>query len=192
MYYKKKVKKIKNNCFKNDKLIKQLIKSKNQYGCLKNNLKCSNKPYIYGFKAKQSVINIEQTSISLKKLFNLIRFFLNNKPYSKILFICSDYQKNKLEKISLNKKNINFMSKWHKGYLLDNPDKYGLIILFSSNNFEIIQKETALLKLPIITFLSPETPIKRLNQINYPIFYNNKKIESIYFILSLFTNFIKL
>lgn len=196
MYYKKKEKKTKNNILQNHVLIKQLIKSKNQYGCYSKTFNPENKPFIYGFKFKQSVLNVEQTCIGLKKIFFLIHgFLLLKKSRKKILIICSDYQKKKLTSVLLHSRILNLkielQDKWEKGFLIRNSEQYHLIILFSSTNFEIIRRETEIQRLPIISFLGTEMSSNKFKQINYPIFYNNKKFESIYFMFSLLVNFFK-
>jgi ribosomal protein S2 len=188
MYYKKKEKKIKNKYLISDIILTQLVKSKNHYGSLNKFFKPENKPYIHGFKFNQSIIDVIHTLFSFKVITKFIKKYCKLYSQKKILIICSDYEKkninNVLKKNSRVSHKFEVKSKWEKGFLIRNEDKYGLIIMFSSKDFKIIANEIEFQKLPVIYFLNTDMPLIRLSQISYPIFYNNGKFESIYFMFS--------
>ena len=92
--------KAKNKNFKlpvtKDNLLKQLVQTKNQYGCPLVETKATNRPYLYGSRFKQTIINLEQTVINLRKVFRLVKSILNRPKFknknTKILLVCNKIQ----------------------------------------------------------------------------------------------------
>lgn len=182
--------KIKKN-FNRKNLLKILFESKNFYGVSIQNLNFNNKPYLYGKRFDNSIINLEHTINSLKRSFKLIRFLLiNNKN---ILIIGNDFKLNFFKKKFQFSNNIYFYDKkWKNGFLSNKNNikkqNFDLVIFFSNKINDLLLKEILFFKIPTISILDTEN--SKDNSL-YPIFSNNKNLKSLFILLFLFRkNFI--
>ena len=197
-FYEKKEKKIKNKQFLKklnieNKLMVNLFKSNNHVGYPLKESNPKSFKYLHGIRSKQCIINLEHTVESLKRSFLLINYLLSNKKT--ILIICNDFKIDFMKKeilksiinTPLEKQIIIIPDKWINGYFTNfyNKKKISLIISFV-NNSDILIKESTISNIPLMSFTDTN---KNPDNITYPILSNNSSIKSLFFLITLFTNF---
>jgi ribosomal protein S2 len=170
--------------FNRKNLLKILFKSKSFNGVSIKELNFNNKPYIFGTRFNNSVINLEYTINSLKRSFKFIKNLLQNNK--KILIIGNNHKLDFFKKHFQFSNNIFFYEKkWKTGLMSNNiiKNEFDLIIFFSNKKNDILLKEVIISKIPTVSILDTEENKKN---ILYPIFSNNKNIKSLFVLLYLF------
>lgn len=203
-YYVKKEKKIKNNVDLkkinlNNKFLINLFKSKNHLGHLIKNSNSKSFKYLYGTRFGQSIINLEYTTLSIKRCFLIINKILLKRK--NILIVINDFKidflrQNLLSEIQNNKykKQIKILSNsWVDGFFTKKNSFYekndiSLIISFCNKNNDFLIKESIISNIPLISFTDTN---KNPDLITYPIISNNNNIKSLFFFFFLLKNFLK-
>lgn len=197
-FYEKKEKKIKNKYLNNkNKLFKNLLNSNSHFGVELKDLNSKSLNYVYGKRNNQVILDLNYTIHSLKRSFTLVYKLLKNKK--KILIICNDlktqFLKKELTNSTIEKQIIFINKKWSGGsitnsLLLGNSLKnVSLIISFNDTKDELLIKEALKTKIPLISVSNVNI---NSNLINYPILINHNNIKSLFFLVFLFKNSLKI
>lgn len=171
-------------------LFKNLSISKNYKGPLKNEILPQNKIYLFGIRKDRGVIDLDYTLLNLKrslKLFQAILQATRRQSKSKILFFINDPLLKPLSSILEQQNAIQVITKkWVPGTLTQrysNRNTVPLVIVFSQNNNISIARECERLKIPTIFFANLNF---NLSSVDYAVPTNEKNIQSLYFLISLF------
>lgn len=181
-FLKKKGKKIKNN---NNNLLKNLIDAKSFYGGLLKNKNPVMFPYFYGIRNSESFFNLNITINLLKRTFSLFNKSLENKGKILILDIKNNKKFNFLRNYLLTIKTEKILIEDYKNNLKINQNVKLIIILNNNINFNKILK----LKKPVIYFSNKL--LNNSNKLLYPILFNCESIKSYFFLIYIFTKFMK-
>lgn len=180
-------------------LLNLLFKSKNVYGESFKNINQDMIPFIYGIRNNYTIIDLENLSFYLKRIFKLLEFTLKQKQ--KILIIGNTQDIKFLINQNFTKKNKNIMffnKEWVNGLITNNiikkkdkklssliyKNKFKLIIIIK-NSIEdhYLYKELSFFNAPIISFLNTNQNLKK---VDYPLVCNSKNIKSLYTLMYLF------
>ena len=212
LYVKKKVKKQKNRSTINKQMLfgqhaqnknfkfsinkvevlNKLVQTKNQYGCSLVKTKSTNRSYLYGSRFKQTILNLEQTVINLRKVFSLVKSLLNSpsskSENTKILLVCNKVQFRIFNRIIgknvLWRERFLLRTEWTKGFLVKNTNIALVFLIAWEDMGSIVVNEASKQKLPLICLTNTD---KNIEPMQYPVFCNDKNIESIFFISLLLT-----
>lgn len=172
-------------------MLKELLKSNSHHGCLLKKSCSKNFPYLYGLRNSTCIINLEKTSISLKRCLLLVKKSINNMKKTKnkkyVLFIMNDINIKPLQKlIGSNSNKILLTKSWNKKISLKDQTYIDLIICFNTKNNENLLHDSKKLNIPVISIVG--TDFIGTNNINYPIMINKKSIKSLFLLIYLFLN----
>lgn len=171
-------------------LFKKLLISKNYKGPFKNEILPQNKIYLSGIRKDQGIIELEYTFLNIKRSLQVFREIFQvtqQQPKSKILFFINDPLLKPLSSILGYQNTIQVITKkWVPGTLTQrysNRNTVPLVVIFSQNNNISIARECKRLKIPTIFFSNLNFD---LSSVDYAVPTNEKNIQSLYFLISLF------
>jgi ribosomal protein S2 len=201
-FYGKKEKKIKNKLTgQNNKLLTGFFKTKSHHGTRQKDLHIKNTPYIYGIRSKQTLINLNLTVQSVKRVFLLIGKVLQNRvswqPKQKILIVCNDSNtkmfKKKFELTPYRNQIVYIHEDWVGGFIT-NPfllktrlRNVSLIIGLNETHDNLLIHAAKIYRIPFISLIGTHM---NSNLITYPILINTTHIKSTFLFVFLLIKYI--
>lgn len=178
---------------KNINLFHLLLNSKNFYGESVKKTEKEMSPFIYAYRHHFSIINLQYTSMYIKRIFHLIQTILKNNQ--KILLIHNANDCNFLLSPDFTRGNKNIVllkDKWLHGFGTNKnirtsshfhlEDIQLILVMKTSMNLRKIKQEFHHLKKPVISLMNTDQQFKH---VEYPVVTNLKHIQSIYVLMYL-------
>jgi ribosomal protein S2 len=173
-------------------------------------------PYIYGFRNKIAIIDLEKTLICLRRACNVIDLIIRSKGH--LLFVNTNPEYNNIVKQTAMRANQSFINhKWIGGFLtnwnhMQNVQQHfashlaplstlrasgpaarpsltsvpDCVIIFNANQNSIAIHEASLLQIPIISLVDSNISNKLHSLITYPIPANHDSVRLIYIVCNCF------